>query len=233
MIYAISDIHSCYTKFISNIPSDASKIIILGDLFNKGIEQEEMLEWAFTNYNNKKYVFLFGNHEVRMFNEVQRGITSTIKISSELVDAWYESDNNRNISNIVIDKINRKEIDIDFFFGPFLKAFKWYHVEKTRNYLYYMSHASWEFGKLPAEQNKRNLVYDTTMILNQVRKKDNPQLDKYAEYCKQKNIRHVFGHFVCPKVFGVQAPYINRDVLYFIDNGIYKKANKIYFHKVI
>lgn len=233
MIYAISDIHSCYTKFIKNIPSDATKLIILGDMFNKGNEQEEMLDWAFTNYKNDKYVFVFGNHEIRMFNEVYRAISVNKPIDKDIEHAWYESDNNRNISNIVISKINKKEIDPDFFFGPFLKSFKWFYVQKTKEYLYYMSHASWEFGKLPVEQNKRNLVYDTTMILNQVRKKDNPKLDKYVEYCKRNKINHIFGHFVCPKVFGVNAPYINRDVLYFIDNGIFKKNNSIYFHKII
>lgn len=227
-VYCVSDVHSAYTKFLKQMPRDAKHIIINGDLFNKSFEQEQMLMWFMENYNNPKYTFIFGNHEIRFFNELYRILKSdNLEV---LYDAWYESDNPYNIANIAKKLIDERKIDPDELFGKALKVFKWYEIyQSNSSFTYIISHASWDINKKPQQQDRKNLVYDTTMFYNQIRKKDNPKLDKYAFKCKQNKIIHVIGHYVCPRVFKVQAPYINRDVFYFIDNGVFIKNNSFYF----
>jgi len=227
--YCVSDIHSTYTKFLKSIPKDCGHLIINGDLFNKGREQEEMLFWFMKNYyKSDKYTFIFGNHEVRFFNELYRMLKSDNL--QDLYDAWFESDNPFNIANVAKKLIDEGKLDADELFNKALKVFKFYHIYKSKiGFTYIISHASWDITKKPKQQNKKNLVYDTILFFNQVRKKNNPILDKYALKCKQNKIIHVIGHYVCSRVFKVQAPYINRDVFYFIDNGVFKTNNPYYF----
>lgn len=231
MIYIVSDIHSSLTKFLSSIPKDAKKIIINGDLFNKGFEQEQMIFWLIKNYNNPKYVFIFGNHEIRFFNELRQMLNAN-KIQSyndDLFDSWYQANNDYNSANIAYRLIQENKIDADVIFKNVLKSFNWYYLQKGKMYNYIISHASWEFKKSPKDQDKRNLVYDTTKMFVQIKKKVNPYIDKIANIYYKNNIRHVFGHYVCPKVFKQPAPYINREVFYFIDNGVFKKNNNFFF----
>ena len=52
-------IHSCYTKFIKSIPSDTKKLILLGDLFNKGKEQVEQFTWVMQHRFDPKFFGAF------------------------------------------------------------------------------------------------------------------------------------------------------------------------------
>jgi len=227
--YCVSDIHSTISKFKKSKPRDAKHIIINGDLFNKSVEQEETLFWLLENYNNPRYTFIFGNHEVRFFNELYRILKSGKLETGGLYDAWFESDNPFNIANVAKRLIDDGKLDPDFLFKKVLPVFKWYHIVKPYKTTYIIAHASWEINKKPEQQNRKNLIYDTIRFFNQIRKINNPVLDKYAQKCLKNNIRHVFGHYVCWKVFKTDAPYISRQVFYFIDNGVFKKAHNYYF----
>jgi len=228
MIYCVSDIHSTLTKFKKSLPKDCTHLVINGDLFNKSLEQEETLFWLLENYNNPKYTFVFGNHEVRFFNELYRLLKSDTL--PQLYDAWYESDNPFNISNVAKQLIDDGKISADDIFKKILPVFNWYYIIKPKETTYIISHASWDITKQPRNQDHKNLIYDTIHFLSQVKKKVNPVMDKYATKCKKYNVKHVIGHYVCPRIFNTQAPYINRDTFYFIDNGVFKRNNPYYFH---
>ena len=231
MKYIVSDPHSTYSKFLSSMPRDAKHVIINGDLFNKGWEQEQMLFWLMDNYNKPKYTFIFGNHDVRFFNELNQMLKADkyMDYKDDLYNAWYQANNTYNIANIAFKLIKEKRIDPDVLFKKVLKSFNWYHIVKGRQFTYIISHTSWEFNRSPKNQDKRNLVYDTIGFFNKVRKKVDSKMDKIANKYKKNNLRHVFGHYVCNKVFKQDAPYINRDVFYFTDNGVFKKQNDYFF----
>lgn len=233
-VYVVSDIHSTYSKFLKSIPKNASKIIINGDLFNKGREQEEMLLWLADNYNNDKYVFIFGNHDLilfaRLIIQLKRKIDNLML--SEVVENFIMSGKYSNILNVALSMLEDKKIDANTIFNKIIPSFKWYHIERINNKTFIISHASWEMFKQPYNQDKKNLVYDTSLLFNRIMKKDDVQINEYVEYCKDNNITHIFGHFVCDKVFGVDAPVIKRDVFVYIDNGVYSTSNDYVFYQL-
>jgi hypothetical protein len=231
-IYCVSDIHSTYTKFLQQMPKKFDKLIIAGDLFNKGTEQEEMFMWLYENYNNPKYVFIYGNHDVRFFNEIHRLFYPSRQLANkELANAWFKSDNNINITNVVRNLIVEKKVDYDIIMKKIMPIFKWYHIEHVNNKHFIISHASWQAYRTAKEQDKRNLVYDTNLVLNEVKTKSQI-LTKYISYCKRHGVYHIFGHFPCPKVFNVEAPYIYKEHLIYIDNAVFQRAQPYYFHRL-
>ena len=229
MIYAVSDLHSCYSKFIKSIPKDCNRLIILGDLFNKGREQEEMILWWIKNYNNPDYIFIWGNHEIRLFSELSKTLTN--KEFKDISSLSFSSDHNINITNVVIDLIKRKEINVQALLDS-MAYLKFYHIEKVGNITYTFSHASWEPNVTPEAQDKKNLIYDTIHLINQIGVKDNPKLVKYCDWAKKKGLKHIIGHFPVPSIFKQQAPYIYHDTFYFIDNAIFRTANPMVYFKL-
>ena len=69
-VYFVSDIHSCWEKFPKSIPKDTKKLILLGDMWNKGTQQLEMFTWCMKNRHDERYVFVWGNAEARAWNEI-------------------------------------------------------------------------------------------------------------------------------------------------------------------
>jgi hypothetical protein len=69
MIYAIGDVHGCYTQFtelrerIEKTDPEA-RFILIGDLVHRGPEEKEMLAWAYENITlDGKYQMILGNHD--------------------------------------------------------------------------------------------------------------------------------------------------------------------------
>ncbi len=227
-IFVTSDLHSCYTKFMSAVPKSYSKLILLGDLFNKGREQEEMLMWALKNKNNRKIEFILGNAEVRMHNELVRYFypDKTTMYFDYLGTTPTYSAENKNIANVVIDLVKRKKVDIDDVFDLLRNKYKWYHLEGK----WILAHASWEPMKSPHSQNKVNLVYDTKHLLGAARKKTTMvSISKtYDGY------NFIFGHTPIYHITKKQPnpPVILQDRFYYIDNAVFKTSRPMFFMKI-
>jgi len=223
--YVISDIHSCYTKFKRSIPSDARKLILLGDLFNKGREQIEMFDWVMKNRHNPRFVFVLGNSEVRMNNEVIRHFAPH---QNKLYYDWFGTHDgyrNKNIANVVIELIEKGKYTFQEFIDLTHNAYKWYHVEGD----WVMSHASWQTNKSPQAQSKINLVYDIDNFLAKLRKSDyEPKI-----HSMYKGKKFIFGHTPVEKISGTnKPPVILKKRFFFIDNGIFRTKNPVFYLKI-
>jgi len=225
-VYVISDVHSCYSKFKRSIPSDAKRLILLGDLFNKGREQEEMFDWVMNNRKNPKYIFVRGNAELRCSNEIVRKYLSQ---KTNLYFDWFGSHQgykNKNISNVIIRLIDEGKYELNDVIDLFQKDFKWYHIEDD----WVIAHAAWEFNKLPHQQRQLILTYDVNHMLAAI-KKANFDPKMHPMY---KDMKFVFGHtpiyHISSKV--KQPPLILHKKYFFIDNGIFKTSNPIFYLKI-
>ena len=224
--YVISDIHSCYTKFKRAMPGGISKLILLGDLVNKGREQVEMFEWIMKNARNKKYIFIRGNAEVRLHNELIRYFMPN---KPGMYYDWlgtHDGYARKNISNVVIDLINKKVFDLEEVLDILRNRFQWYHIEKK----WIMAHASWKLLKPPNQQNKVNLVYDTDRLLGKLLKKDS-SIELHKMY---RDYRFIFGHTPTYHIkSGGPLPCILRERFYYIDSGIFKTSRPTFFMKLL
>ena len=192
--------------------------------------------WWLHNHNNPKYLFLWGNHELRFALELQKYIKEQRKeefhINDVSSDIWFSKNKNINISNVAIELIEKNVISTKNILEAFV-SLKWFHVENINGITYKFSHASWDITKSDNKQSKKNLVYDTEHLLVETTKKDpSPKMKNYIELCKEKKIKHVIGHFPTPKVFKVPAPYIYLETFYYIDAGWFQRANDPYFMKL-
>ena len=78
----VGDIHGCYRQFITllrkvNYKKNKDKLILLGDLMDRGPSSYEMLQWAIKwKEENKDHFFMIrGNHEqmiVEQSKELER-----------------------------------------------------------------------------------------------------------------------------------------------------------------
>ena len=225
-VYCVSDLHSCYSKFIRSIPGDARKLIILGDCFNKGREQIEMFNWVMKNRRNPRFVFVLGNAEVRMNNEVVKHFAPG---KNKLYYDWFGTHDgyrNKNISNVVIELIEKGKHTFEEFIDLTHNCYKWYHIEGK----WLMAHASWETEKTPGSQNKLNLVYDTRHLLERLRKADY----KLRIHSMYKDTKFIFGHTPVQKISSKlkSPPAILRKRFFYIDNGIFKTANSMFYMKI-
>ena len=246
-IYAVSDIHSCFTKFKSAIPSGANHIYVLGDMFNKCTEQQETLWWWLEHCNNSskgpiKFSFLWGNHEFRFYHEIVRYMKSlkppvVFKNSPKLMSipkpTWNLKESNINITNVTIQLIESGALKLDALKIAF-ESLHWYSVHKSMmsGTTYILSHASWDISNPSAQsQDPLNLIYDNVNLRNQVGSKTLPTLvEKYCKMCNLHKVKHIIGHHPTPKVFKTPAPYVVGDALYFIDNHTYSRSTSMYFH---
>lgn len=69
-IYVVGDIHGCYTvlmEFFETVSPEGIKdddfYIFVGDYFDRGIENVDVMNWMLRNYERKNFLFLEGNHE--------------------------------------------------------------------------------------------------------------------------------------------------------------------------
>ena len=83
-IYVIGDIHGCYTQFmelkstIEEKDSDA-QFILVGDIIDRGAEDEAVLAWAYENVTaDGKYQMVLGNHDDKFIEVFGRGEFETL-----------------------------------------------------------------------------------------------------------------------------------------------------------
>lgn len=227
--YVVSDIHSCFTKFVTSVPKDTSKLIVLGDLFNKGVQQRQMFSFFMKNRHNPKFVLVRGNAEVRLHNEIIRHF---LPEKTSLYYDWlgtHDGYRNKNISNVVIELIENEVYKLEDVLDFLRNCFKWYHIEETPKSKWIMSHASWELNKSPQQQNKVNLVYDIYHLLSKMKKTQPIKIPKMYE-----SYNFIFGHTPIYHIVRNQEapPIIFHNRFYYIDNGIFKRSRPMFYLKI-
>jgi len=80
--WVIGDIHGCFDKFsgIKNkieLRDPQARMILIGDILDRGQEWREMLHWCMENVNGEKFQLLMGNHE-RM--KLDKGVLSGLSL---------------------------------------------------------------------------------------------------------------------------------------------------------
>ena len=183
----------------------------------------------FDNIDNPKYVFVIGNCEARMRNEVLRRFDSG---NTNKMWAWFGGHagytKNKNIANIVIEEIENGTYTYKQFIDMTEKL-RWYYHEKIGTIDWIMSHASWQTNKSPQAQSKLNLIYDSDNFLQKLKKSDyQPKILPIY-----KNTTFVFGHTPVENISRVnEPPVILKDKFFYIDNGIFRTKNKVFFLKI-
>lgn len=96
--YVMSDIHGCYTMFKEmlvkiNFDETKDKLIVLGDITDRGLESTLLLDFFIKNRNNPAYVLLKGNHEEHTIDilEFPQGTYPLAENSTghKIVDNYY------------------------------------------------------------------------------------------------------------------------------------------------
>lgn len=231
-IYAVSDIHASISKYLKQEPKNARHIFILGDMFDKGYEQEETMLWLLDNIKNPKYTFLFGNHDVKMFVDVYWLLNKTKLKDYGMGNFTHHKDviRKKNVAaKAVLRLMKKKQVSYYDIYRKLLPSFRWVTTYKSKKYTYIMTHASWEINKKIKAQNKYNLVFDKDKLVTRIIK-EKPNVVRYAELCNKYKIKHIFGHYVCSGIFSKEAPvsFFN-GVFNYIDNGGNTKKHNFYF----
>lgn len=73
-VWAIGDVHGCYTQFMEILGSPQIAqddiIILIGDIIDRGPDSLRMLDWAMENVNNGgRYYMIRGNHEQNVIDD--------------------------------------------------------------------------------------------------------------------------------------------------------------------
>lgn len=76
-VVVFGDIHGCYTplnEYFSNNPIDENTYyVFLGDYFDRGIQNKEVLQFCLDNCEKPNFSFIQGNHEIWLKNFVRDG----------------------------------------------------------------------------------------------------------------------------------------------------------------
>ena len=229
-IYASSDWHSCTTKVMQSLPKSFEKHIVVGDTLNKGIQQFEMVEFLMANRNNPKWVFCRGNAETRAINEIIMHFDPNK--TNMMLDFYGQNSNyrNKNAANVIIKLIEDGVYKKEDIYDLFLNKFKPYHIETVaHDNVWIFAHASWIFTKTPQNQDYKNLMYDSYHLLEKLKKHDKIKFLKMYE-----NTRFCFGHTNVKSIYKNATPPVEFEngKIFYIDNGIFHKANNCYFHRI-
>lgn len=87
----VGDIHGCYREFMLLLGKikyndKHDRLILLGDLINKGPDSKKVLEFVKEN----KVEFILGNHEYGFINSLNENKNSFIKLKNQLGDQVIE-----------------------------------------------------------------------------------------------------------------------------------------------
>lgn len=235
-IYCTSDIHAHFYKFQEQLPKIFDKVIFVGDLFNKGFENELMLKFLIKNAGNPQYSFILGNHEVRTISELKHHY----KINDELFNDCFRvriPKKNRDLNEyiysaqMIIAFIERGIFSLKEIIKMF-NNFRWYEdIKIDGGNRWIISHASWA----PFEKNtnaiiiKKNMVYDTINLIQKLKNNTEPVIQKYVKYCQENNVYHVFGHYPTNQTFGEQPPVSLHKRFFYIDPGVLRTNNLFFF----
>ncbi len=218
MIAIIGDIHGMYRDFIILVNKiikkySIDKIILIGDLIDRGPKSKEVIEFALDLSNSYKLIFLLGNHEDMMIDYIfeqnrydrnlwfENGGYSTVKSFSETLynNVYFNWENiSEELKALCENELN------------FLLNAKLYHEEKFDNNIFFFSHAGIEFphispyNQMEAVSNEFDKNIKHPYIWARV-------VDSFTD--KIDNFVFVHGHtpvfYLGKGIFG--EPYINKN----------------------
>lgn len=108
IIATIADVHGEYDKFkealakLENYKYD--KLVLLGDLFDRGPKNEHMITWVIDHYNDDNKVFIMGNHDEWCFDYLYY-------MSFSEQQNWMCKQNGGHLTALAIDNINANHPD--------------------------------------------------------------------------------------------------------------------------
>ena len=89
--YVIADVHGCYSEFIELLRkvrfSENDRLIVAGDIIDRGRESYAMLQWMEKKFDNVDFVM--GNHD-RMFVESVAKLADFSKVTANVKEAYKE-----------------------------------------------------------------------------------------------------------------------------------------------
>lgn len=236
-IYACSDIHSHITAFKKGLPNNISKLYILGDIFNKGIEQRQTVRWVLENKDNPKIKLILGNHELRMMAELHRYYNISDPLFKEVGRIWISKKNRTpdqfiSGTKVIIKLIENKVYTLEHITDMF-NSFSWFEEQKVGDHTWFLSHASWVpfVTDVNSLKFKKNCAYDFIRLADMLRNKTVPEIQKYVSYCQKNKIFHVFGHIPTTSYAGVNPPLILQKNFFYIDSDT-NRTNRVFFFKL-
>lgn len=90
-MYVVGDIHGCYSEFMQLVhkiekQDDNARFILIGDIVDRGSEQQEMLDWAMQTVNKPdgKFQMILGNHEYEKIGLIKKYLDCYEKTGHEI-----------------------------------------------------------------------------------------------------------------------------------------------------
>lgn len=101
--WVIGDVHGCYNAFQalieSNFIKEEDKVILIGDIIDRGPDSVKMLDWAMQNVNHGgKYYMIRGNHEQNIIDDFTKLVEKTAKKNRYRIQAGAEPLDYKNLS---------------------------------------------------------------------------------------------------------------------------------------
>lgn len=171
----IGDIHGCYTVLKEALGEFKSKTkyIFLGDLIDRGIENQEVLEYLIKNFVGKRNVeFIEGNHDIYL-NAYVNG-----------VDLGYGREFIRH-TQPQLDTINKKDIK------KLVKRLKSYYAFEFNNKKYFCCHGGVLYDEMLSLYSENELIYGVGDYSYNVDKKWNSMMVGLEE---KERVTQFHGH---------------------------------------
>ena len=122
-IIVVGDIHGCYEplKELTNkydIHDESNLFIFVGDYFDRGIQNLEVLDFLFDIYKQKNIILLEGNHEshwIDWSHDVEREDSGMFRFKNTTLNEWKTKYNNKDELKKKLRDLYRKLIPACFF----------------------------------------------------------------------------------------------------------------------
>lgn len=146
--YVISDIHGCFSAFQRMLEkinfSDNDKLIIAGDIIDRGPENYEMLKWFENKPENVE--ILMGNHEYDFaFEDVPYLLRQVKDPDDEDWADYYNPDEEHDLYETIIKLIGYNEVSLDQLtkWAELIKELPYYRILEINEKKYIIVHAAY------------------------------------------------------------------------------------------
>lgn len=175
-IYVSSDVHGQYDEWVQSLmmsgfkPENGDKLIILGDMIDRGPNSEACLSFALSlcDLYPDNVTYLIGNHEKMFLDYVNTDPTDLLRINQR-GSHWFRNGGLETVKSLLEHKTETEFLDYyathkrlrasDYIseYIDKLNKLEYYHVDEENHIVYV--HAGFRSGIRLEEQSVRDMIY--------------------------------------------------------------------------
>ena len=210
--FVSSDIHGFYTEWITALKNSGfdmdnpeHKIIVCGDLFDRGVETKKLQGFIMQLLKNGKIILIRGNHEdqavelIENFHKYIKNIKNTHHYTNGTFQTMLDLTGiSFNEATKSIEKFKEKAYETDYFKHIIPTMLNYY---ETKNYVFVHSWVPLVGDYMGFNENWRNA---SNIEWEKARWLDPVEAYRLKYYLKDKKL--VFGHYHCSAFWAYKYP---------------------------